>query len=164
MERQVRSSASSSRVRRASSAVTDLDVGSSVTTQSDVRVPHGSRTLGGGANVPFDEDSTSGTADGGEDDIGNLSRGGRASGADTDGNLGRVGIREVRAGGLDVGPEFTDDECTGRDGESGGDNVGTGINVDDLAAPPLVDDGLESSGIIGVAITLGTSSLDGLEF
>jgi hypothetical protein len=43
---------------------------------------------------------------------------------------------------------------TSRDCDGGGDDVGTSVKEDDLAASVLVEDSLDSSGVVGVTVTL----------
>ena len=129
MKGEVTSRASRGRVRGGVSTLSDLHSRAEVTTKTDVGVPHGSGTLRALVDVPFDEDGTSRAARGGEDDIGDLSGGCVTGVSDLDGNVGGRLRGELGAGGDDVGPEFTDHEGTGGDGEGVGEDVRASIDV-----------------------------------
>lgn len=129
-----------------------------------MRVPHSSRALPGFSDVPFDNDSPRGTTLSGEYKVAYLSRSSITWPTDFDDNTGVRGIGKVAAGRLNGGPELSDDFSASRNGEGVGNEVYAGIEENDLAAPVLVDDGLKSSGVISYTITLGSSSLDTLEF
>ena len=73
-----------------------------------------------------------------------------------DDGLRVVVVGEARAGAHDDRPDLADNLSSGGNINCIGDNVGSRVEEDDLAACELADDGLDSSRIIGVSVTLKT--------
>ena len=88
-------------------------------------------------HVPLDDDRAGGGAASGEDQVGDLSAARRARCADLDDDLGVGVVEELATGSGNDRPSLTDNLGAGGDLEGAGDEVGTGINEDDLAARVL---------------------------
>ena len=91
-------------------------------------------------DVPLDDDSTSCRAASGEDHVRDLDDARGASSADLDDGLGVVVVGELGAGAHDLRPDLSDDLGTRGDGDGVGDDVGTSVEEDDLAASELWND------------------------
>lgn len=105
-------------------------------------------------DVPLDNDSTSSRTTGGEDHVRDLDDTSGSGSANLDDRPGVVVIGELGARAHDLRPDLSDDLGAHRDGDGGGDDVGTSIKEDDLAASVLRENVLDRLGIVRVAVTL----------
>lgn len=143
-------------------ALAELQIGALGPTDASVDVPHASGTVGATLEIPFDHDSTRSGTGSLEDHVGDLDGTGVASLTNLEDGDGVGLVAELVALGHDHGPGLTNDldgAVTGNlDGVS--DDVGTVVEVDDLAVGSRVNNGLDGSSVISAGITLGTTRLD----
>lgn len=144
-------------------ALRELQLGTSGATDAVVNIPHGSSTVLGALEVPLDHDSAGGGAESLEDHVGDLDGTGVTRLADAEDRLGVGLVAEAGALGHDHGPDLTSDLDVLGDVDGVGDDVCAVVKVDDLIGCRSIKDLLDSCGVIGRTITLGTTGLDGNE-
>lgn len=149
----------SSSVGRLSTGVA-LQLRSSEATDSEVNIPHSNRALSLFSDVPFDEDTTGSRALGGNDELRQLNVSLVAWLADLKHGNGVLHVREGLAGGHQHRPDFSGDLDVLGHLDSGGDEVGTMVEVDDLVGSGFVKNSLDGLGVVCLAITLGSGTLD----
>lgn len=105
----------------------------------DMAVPHARRTLltSGVVDVPLDDNGAWGRTACGENHVADLHDALAVSGAHPNDRLRAVDIRECRSTSHDHGPRLADDLGPGRDRNSGGDEVGSVVEENYLAACEL---------------------------
>ena len=137
-----------------------LELSASSTTNTEVDIPHTGGTLGSAGKVPLHEDSTRGGTLSGDDEVAHLHRAGLTLLADLEEGNGILLIGELLAVCHEHRPDLTSDLDVLGDLDGGGDDVGTVVEVDNLTVLVAVENLLDSLGVIGGPITLGTSRLD----
>jgi hypothetical protein len=143
-------------------AVGGLELGSGVTANTEVDVPKtGCTALC--VDVPFHQDTTGSRTLSADDEIGGLERTlVTALGADLESRLGVVHVREELAGDEESAVNLTDhfDILLSRDDNSLGDEVGTVVDVENLALLETIDSSLDGSSVVGLTVTLCTLGLE----
>lgn len=149
----------SSRVGCLSTGVA-LQIGSSEATDSEVNIPHSNGALSLFSDVPFDEDTAGSRALGGNNELRQLNISLVTRLTDLEHGNGVLHVREGLAGGHQHRPDFSGDLDVPGHLDSGGDEVGTVVEVDDLVGGGLVKNSLDGLGVVCLAITLGSGTLD----
>jgi hypothetical protein len=143
-------------------AVGRLELGALVTTDTEVDIPETS-LASVGVDVPLHQDTTGSGALGTDDGVVHL-EGSLVTrlGTDLETRLGVVHVAEELAGDEEhrVNLTLDLDVLLGRDDNGLLDEVGTVVDVEDLAVLETVDGSLDSSGVIGVAVALSTLGLE----
>lgn len=131
-----------------------------------MHIPHPSRTLLPTRirDIPLHDDRSGASRLGREHHIADFDDALVACGPDLDDGRGVGLVGEGRAAADDCGPDFADDDGADGDFDSFGDVVGSGVEVDDLAARVLVEDGLDGGAVVGYAITNCALCFDRYEF
>ena len=134
-----------------------LETSASGATNTEVDIPHTSRSLGRGGNVPFHQDSTGSCALGGDDEVTHLNRARLALLTNLEDRNGVLGVLELRAVSHEHGPNFTSDANVLGNLDGGGDHVGTVVEVNNLVSSCAIKDLLDGLGVVGLSVTLGAS-------
>lgn len=152
----------SSSVGRLSAGVA-LQLGSSEATDSEVNIPHSNGALSLLSDVPFDEDTARSRTLGGNNELRQLDISLVTWLTDLEHGNGVLHVREGLAGGHQHRPDFSSDLDVLGHLDGGGDEVGTMVEVDDLVGRGLVKNSLDGLGVVCLAITLGSGTLDAEE-
>lgn len=141
-------------------AVVGLEVCACAAADAHVDVPHSRGALGGGCDIPFDEDGAGLWAFDFEDQIAHLNGTGLARLTDLKYWGWRSLVGESCSGCHDNGPDLACYLDVGGDFDGGGYDVSTVVEVDDLACLSTIEDLLNGRCIICDAITVGSCGLD----
>ena len=139
-----------------------LELGTGVATDTEVNIPETGCTILS-VDVPLHQDTTGSGTLGTDNEIRGLkSTLVAALGTNLETRLGVVHVREELASDEESAVDFTNnlDVLLGRDGNGLGDEVGTVVDMEDLAFLKAINSRLESGSIIGHTVTLGTLGLE----
>lgn len=141
-------------------AIVDLLLSSFESSDSHVSVPHSGGSGETLVNVPFDEDGSSGSSSGGEDDVGNFHDTKVSLVTELEHSSGGVDVLEVGSRRDEDGPVLSDH--SGSHGNENGirDDVSSVRNVDDLAAGVLGEGVSKGNRVVRVSVSLGSQVLD----
>jgi len=137
-------------------ALSDLEFGSLVTSDTEVRVPDTGSSLARSLDVPFDEGGSGLGSLGTEHNVNDFDGTGLSWLTNAEHGLWVGFVLEGFSAGHEHGPELTDDSGSGRNGHSLANHVGTVGEVHDLSVDVVIDHSLDGGRIISGSVSSGS--------